>query len=171
MSLRGCRGSAEKRRWTSRAACVLVAAFAWCAADALAVTFYKWTDERGETHYGDAPPKQYAATAKRIDVDPGVQRMAPAKLPPIREPVTATAAPPAAPDILTQRRETRARLEKNLEQARERLDLARKALSETIAPQDDEWQTTVGQVQQAGGPAQVARSNCHPGANNTVVCP
>jgi len=170
MIWRSCRRNAEAHRWTRRAACVLVAALAWSGADALAVTFYKWIDESGEVHYGDAPPKQYAATAKRIEVDPGAHRVAPVLKPPAAEEPVAAAAPPAAPDILTQRRQTRARLEKNLEQARERLDLAQKALAETVSPQEDEWQTTVGQVQ-APGPGQIARSNCHAGPNNTVICP
>jgi len=146
--------SSKKRRTGSSAtlrtagkiagALVLAAAF---AAPAGAVTFYKWTDDRGQVHYGDAPPKAFAATAKRIDVDTTSQP-APPPRPPVAQPALPAAVPEppaAAPDLLTQRRLTRARLQKNLDDARARLDLARKALAEAVSPQDGEMQVVQGQ--------------------------
>src|SRR6185312_7676578 len=125
MSWRSYRPRDNTRSSTVRAAaaCLALAAWTWSAGDALAVTFYKWTDAQGKVHYADAPPKEYASAAERVDIDPGAHTVAAPKAKPV-EPVLPAVAQPAAPDILTQRRATRARLEKNLEQARERLELA-----------------------------------------------
>src|SRR6185503_6380824 len=108
--------SSKKRRTGSSAtlrtagkiagALVLAAAF---AAPAGAVTFYKWTDDRGQVHYGDAPPKAFAGTTSQP---------APPPRPPVAQPALPAAVPEppaAAPDLLTQRRLTRARLQKNLD--------------------------------------------------------
>ena len=174
--------SSKKRRTGSSAtlrtagkiagALVLAAAF---AAPAGAVTFYKWTDDRGQVHYGDAPPKAFAATAKRIDVDTTSQP-APPPRPPVAQPTLPAAVPEppaAAPDLLTQRRLTRARLQKNLDDARARLDLARKALAEAVSPQEGEMQVTQGESLPAGSTV-AGQSNCT--TINTpngarVVCP
>ena len=172
--------SSEKRRKGSsaalrrRARIAFVLGFAAAlAAPAGAVTFYKWTDDRGQVHYGDAPPKAFAATAKRIDVDTTSQPVARPR-PPLAQPVAAPEPPTATPDPLTQRRLTRARLEKNLEAARARLDLARKALAETASPQEGEQQVVQGNALpgQAGVPnAGSGRANCIKTAAGTVVCP
>jgi len=139
---------------------------------AFAATFYKWTDKDGTVHYGDAPPKGFTGTVSRIDVDPEAHTVAPPVKPVEKavplEPGAATPAP-AEPDLLTQRRQTRARLEANLEQARARLDLARKALAEAGAPQPDEWQVTLGGPPGPG--AQVPRSNCHATQDGRTICP
>jgi outer membrane protein TolC len=85
--------------------------------------------------------------------------------------------PVAAPDPLTQRRLTRDRLEKNLEAARARLDLAQKALAETVSPQEGELQVTQGQPLPEGSAVPQAasgRSNCTSIATPNgarVVCP
>ena len=98
---------------------------------ALAATFYKWTDQDGTVHYGDAPPKGFTGTVERVEVHPGAHTMPPPPAPtPAPNPEPGAAPAPAQPDILTQRRETRARLTANLEAARERLALAKKALAE-----------------------------------------
>jgi hypothetical protein len=137
------RGSSARLRTAVRILVALLMA-GMAAAPAAAVSFYKWTDDRGEVHYGDTPPKAFAATAKRIDVDTAPHAAARPR-PPIVEPVLVPQPAVAAPDPLTQRRLTRARLEKNLEDARARLDLAQKALAETASPQEGEQQVVQGQ--------------------------
>ena len=142
------------------------------AAPAQAVTFYKWTDGEGQVHYGDTPPKAFAGSAKRIDVDT-TPHAATRPRPPVAEPAAAPEPPVATPDPLTQRRLTRARLEKNLEQARERLDLARKALAETASPQEGEQQVVQGTPLAAGSPVPnpgSGHANCTT-SNGRVVCP
>jgi hypothetical protein len=142
MSSEKCRRRSSTRlRAATISLAFLFAAFV--SAPAAAVTFYKWTDDRGEVHYGDTPPKAFAATAKRIDVDTTSQPVARPRLP--VAPPLAVPEPTAAPDPLTQRRLTRARLQKNLDDARARLDLAQKALAETAGPQEGEQQVVQGQ--------------------------
>jgi len=103
-----------------------------------AATFYKWTDPDGTVHYGDAPPKGFSGTVERVEVDPGEHTIA--APPGAQQPANRELGPPAPaqPDILTQRRETWARLEANLKAARDRLDLARKALAEFTATGADQ---------------------------------
>jgi hypothetical protein len=119
-----------------------IAAAAFCAA-AQAADLYRWTDAGGGTHYGDKPPKG-ALNVTRIDVDTASSTMpsrpaAPAT--PAGAPARADgAAAPAPPDLLTQRRATRARLEANVATAQARLDLARKNLAEAAELQPDEQQ-------------------------------
>ena len=154
----------------------LAAAFA-VALPAGAVTFYKWTDSDGKVHYGDTPPKAYAATAKRVEVDTTAVPAPPSR--PLPDRVTREPArQPPAVDLLTQRRLTRERLEKSLEDARERLDLAKKALAETTGPQEGELQVAQGQPLPAGSnvpPPQVGgNSNCRQIATpqgSRVFCP
>jgi len=117
----------------------------WAAvsvASAQAADLYRWTDASGGTHYGDKPPKG-ALNVTRIEVDTAGSTM------PSRPPPAAPAAPaaprgeaasPPAPDLLTQRRATRARLEGNIAAAQARLDLARKNLAEANELQPDEQQ-------------------------------
>jgi len=165
------KGSSARLRKAAMAALAFVCAAAF-AAPAGAVTFYKWTDERGEVHYGDAPPKAFAATAKRIDVDTTSQPVARPR-PPVAQPVAVPEPAAEPPDPLTQRRLTRARLEKNLEDARARLDLARKALAETASPQEGEQQVVQGKPlgqQDVPSPGS-GRSNCIKTAAGTIVCP
>lgn len=161
-------------RSTSRAV-LRRAAIAACgllfAAAAGATTFYKWTDAGGNVHYSDTPPKGHVGQVTRIEVDPGVQTVAP---PIVDKPAPDRALPPpaeslpAGPDILTQRRQTRAKLEANLDAARARLDAAQKALSEAGDPQPDEWQYTVGGPPAAGS---LPRVNCHAGVDGKLICP
>ena len=181
------KGSSAALRTGARIAFVLGFAAAF-AAPAGAVTFYKWTDDRGQVHYGDAPPKAFAATARRIDVDTTSQPTVRPR-PPVAQPAAVPEEPAATPDLLTQRRLTRARLEKNLEDARARLDLARKALAETAGPQEGEQQVIQGKPlapdatlpnpgtsrDQSGVPnAGSGRANCtsvKTQAGTSVVCP
>lgn len=156
----------------ARAASLGVAMLAF-ASLALGATFYKWIDRDGTVHYGDAPPKGYTGVVTPIEVDPAAHTVAPAAKPIEKPPVPVepgvVAQPPAQPDLLTQRRQTRARLEADLARAQERLDLARKALAEAGNPQEDEWQVTVGGPPGAG--AQVPRSNCHATTDGRTICP
>lgn len=142
------------------------------ASSAFAATFYKWTDKDGSVHYGDAPPKGFTGTVTPLEVDPDAHTVAPPAKPLEKavpaEPGAITQ-PPAEPDLLTQRRQARARLEANLDRARQRLDLARKALAEAGEPQSDEWQVTLGGPPGPG--AQVARSNCHKTQDGRTICP
>jgi hypothetical protein len=85
----------------------------------------------------------------------------------------AAAAPSApAPDLATQRRMTRARLEANLAQAREKLDLARKNLAEGTDPQEDERQAV---LRGTAGPTGTSKMNCRqvPGKDGktATICP
>jgi len=145
-----------------------IAALIAVAGGASAATFYKWTDAQGQVHYGDQPPKGFPGEVTRVDVDPGEHVATPPKAPSAEE--RATMGLPAGPDLLEQRRATRARLEANLAKARERLDLAQKALAEAGVPQDNEWQTTIGQVVDPRATS-VARSNCTKNAAGRLVCP
>ncbi len=114
-------------------ACLALGALA-IAADASATTFYKWTDADGNVHYSDKPPKGFSGVVTPVEVDADAHTV-----PLAPPPETAPAAPVSqAPDLLTQRRETRARLEHNLAAARERLDLARKALAEFSGSGEDQ---------------------------------
>ena len=151
-------------------ACAALAAFALAATSASALTFYKWTDEQGQVHYSDSPPKGVHGTVARIDVDPSAHTVPVEPAPPATPPeARAAETSPHEPDLLQERRATRARLEENLAKARERLDHARKALAEGVDVQVDEWQTTVGQPQPPSFAA--GRSNCHRVAGGKVVCP
>ncbi len=172
MISRRWKASDSRRTGRTRAAALSVcAALAVSAAmNASAVTFYKWTDKDGGVHYGDAPPKGFHGKVTRVDVDPAAHAVAPPAAP-SGTTQAVPALPEAAPtDMLTQRRETRARLEQNLAQARARLDLARKALAEATEPNPDEWQFVQG-VRPAAGSPQVARSNCYKTTTGTTVCP
>lgn len=149
-------------------ALVALACAAFVPAPSFAATFYKWVGPDGVVHYGDAPPKGFKGEVMRVEVDPGAHTLPPVAPPPAPGAESRELEKPA-PDLLDQRRETRARLEANLDSARARLDLARKALAETGDPQEDEWQTTVGGPPGPG--PQVPHSNCHKGADGRLVCP
>lgn len=135
----------------------LVLAAAAAALPAAAETVYKWTDAEGKAHYGDKPPKGFTGEVSRIEIDPAANATAAPKPPPATAPAAAPATASPAPDILQQRRATRTKLEGNLAAARERLDLARKALAEASSPQDDERQVIQQQMgdnaKSAGFPA------------------
>src|SRR4051794_25586101 len=108
---------------SARAALAAVA-FALAAPAALGQVLYKWTDRSGRVIYSDKlPPKGFDGTVTPVvpDVQPdavpheGIKRSTPA---------------PAAKDIAAQRRETRERLQGNVDAARARLEAARVALEE-----------------------------------------
>jgi hypothetical protein len=129
----------------------VLAALCACALPALAAetVLYRWTDAAGGTHYGDHPPKD-ARNLTRVEVDPASATV-PAT-PRGAEPARAPVPQPGAKDILTQRRETRDRLEANLAAAREKLDLARKNLAEANDMTPSEQQTVMSKVQDVPAP-------------------
>ena len=142
---------------------------------AQAAELYRWTDASGGTHYGDKPPKG-ALNVTRIDVDTSTNAVPVA---PVPAPVTPPAAAPgqAAPavDLLTQRRQTRARLEESVALARARLDLARKNLAEASELQPDEQQVVQQRLDNAapgsgvGAPGTPADSTQPQGAHGGMM--
>ena len=146
----------------------MLAAAAMLATTAGAATFYKWTDKDGNVHYSDAAPKGVTGVT-RVEIDEDAHTVpAPVPAQAAREgaakPVPDAA--PGVPDILTQRRETRARLEANLHAARERLDLARKALSEFTATGGDQQY-----IQTQVDPSAINRNQANEGAEIPAPSP
>lgn len=137
-------------------------------------TLYKWTDAQGQVHYADKPPKGFTGEVTRIDVDTSSQVVPPVAAPKVEVAPPAPAAVPAEPDLLTQRRATRARLEANLARARERLDLARKALAEASNASGEDFQYAQRRVDpttinpnQAGGGVLVTTPSANPDATQS----
>ncbi len=108
---------------------------------AQADTLYKWTDAQGRVQYSDRLPKDFKGDVAKIEIDPALNPVAAPKAP-----ADAARAAPPADDFLTKRRANRARLEANLQQARENLAAARKALEESPEPLPDERQVIQRQV-------------------------
>lgn len=136
--------SCMQRRKTVVELAAAVLALACVCGTAHAAELYRWTDADGRVVYGDKPPKD-AANVTRVDVDTGTSTL-PTRPAPSPAAPAASAASPQAPDLLTQRRATRARLEAAVAQARERLDLARKNLAEASDMAPDEQQSVVEKV-------------------------
>jgi hypothetical protein len=185
--------AARSRAWRGAVASLAIAAFAALSADALGAAFYKWIDAQGNVHYGDQPPKGFKGEVTRVEVDPAANEVS------VQSPAAkaeARGAVKPGPDLLEQRRATRARLEANLASARERLDLAKQALAQftadgsgqviqqTFDPSVAPPGTPPGGTPAAGSaPGTLAppsmggmlgmsgnRSNCHTNANKTVTC-
>jgi Domain of unknown function (DUF4124) len=105
---------------------------------AMAQVLYKWNDAQGKTYYGDRPPKG-GLNVTRIEVDPPASNVTLPVAP--KDPMEdAKDAEKAPPDIATQRRERRNRLEANLIKAREKLAAAKGALADAAVPDEDERQ-------------------------------
>ena len=137
--------SCTQRRRTAIEVAALALALACACGAANAVELYRWTDADGRAVYGDKPPKD-ARNVSRIDVDTTTTTV-PSHRAPAPVPAAAPSTqPPPAPDLLTQRRATRARLEADVARARERLDLARKNLAEASDMSPDEQQSVVEKV-------------------------
>jgi len=143
---------------------------------------YKWVDDAGKTQYSDQLPKNYKGPVTVIEQDiaptpspraPAAPAPAPKKAPPKAD----RAEDKAKPDLATQRRITRDALSLRLEQARQNLTNARKALDEAN-PEAEERQV-VRQVQQQGQGGMMGysrdRSNCSKIIRNGkvvgVMCP
>jgi len=153
--------SCMQRRRTVVELAAAVLALACVCGVASAAELYRWTDSNGRVVYGDKPPKN-GLNVTRIDVDTTTttipSRPAPA------EPAAGVAQAPQAPDLLTQRRATRARLEANVAQARQRLDLARKNLAEGSDMAPDEQQSVVEKVADLP-PSEAAKATPSPGVD------
>src|SRR5665213_938387 len=150
---------------------------------ARAESIYRWTGSDGSVHYSNVAPKG-VTDVTRVEVDPDANTTAGGQRPShpgtdLPPPRSTRAEPPQTTDILTQRRQTRARLEASLAGAQERVDLAKVALAEAGGPRDDEFQV----IQQSLSPdaatrtgvGEVQRSNCHAvvghNGKTTRVCP
>lgn len=142
------RDASAHRAFAPRAALAWLALLALgaVATDAASATFYRWTDKEGNVHYSDAPPKGFSGTVTPVEVDTAYHGM-PAVQPSVENPTPGSGT--GATDLLTQRRATRALLEDNLAKARERLELARKALAEVSDMQGEEGQVMQRQVDPA----------------------
>lgn len=143
---------------------------------------YKWVDDDGKTQYSDQLPKTYKGPVTVIeqDIAPTPSPRAPAAPAPAPKQAPAKAGretDAAKPDLATQRRITRDALGLRLEQARQNLTNARKAL-EDANPEPEERQV-VRQVQQQGQGGMMGysrdRSNCSQIIRNGkvvgVMCP
>ena len=150
-----------------RRAALGLALAAIVAAPGMAVpqSFYKWIDKDGKVQYGDQPPKNFSGEVIRIDIDPRDIAVPAADPRPAIDRARKSA--PPAPDVATKRRELRNKLEADLARAREKLALAKAALADSAAPQDDERQV-IQQRMEKGGPTpgsgamhgSAPRSNC-----------
>jgi hypothetical protein len=138
---------------------LLAAALLGTSGLAIAQALYRWTDADGKTHYGDRPPKDAIGVTK-VDTGPETNTLqAPLAPAPKAAPAADVPAKAAAPDLNTQRRDTRERLAADLKRARDNLELAKKRLAEGGDMREDERQTV---QQQSGSPpvTPTARQNC-----------
>jgi uncharacterized protein DUF4124 len=160
-----------------RAASLALAAAlaAFVAPGAGAQALYKWTDADGKVQYSDKRPKDFKGPVTIIaPEDPPA-----APLPKAPAPAPAKEKAAAAPeqDITAKRRAVRAELWARLVAARDKLDVARKALADGANPQPEEQQ--VIQQQMKAGPGGMhglsqARSNCRQVMKDgkaTTICP
>jgi hypothetical protein len=143
----------------------LLAAAALASADAPAQTFYKWTDATGKIQYSDVPPKNFKGDVTRLEVEPSPPTRVPER--PVAAPATdgkpaegkaAEGKPPE--DMATKRRSTRERLEAQLERAREKVEIAKKALEDGETPENDERQVIQQRAATGGQHGMAPRSNC-----------
>ena len=145
------------------ASALAVAALAAALAlPALAQVLYHWIDAEGKTQYSDKPPKGFKGEVRRIETDverSTVPANAPAPAAPAPAPAKAKAPAPAE-DIGAKRRATRTRLEQRLVTARANVDAAKKALTESETPQDDERQVVQQRRTTGGMHGMAPRSNC-----------
>lgn len=138
-----------------RAALAAVAALLATSCITLArADVYTWTDANGRVQYSDKPPKNFTGVVKRVDVDEtpaAAPQPKPAEQAGAPKAPAARAAPaqlrPGASDVADRRRAERARLQRNLDAAREKVAAARKALADHEEPGDGERQI----VQRPGG--------------------
>jgi hypothetical protein len=142
---------------------------------------YTWTDANGRVQYSDQPPKNFSGVVKRVEMDekPSV----PAALPQakVKKEEPAAAAPPAAKDMATRRRDERERLGDQLAAAREKLAEARKALAQNQEPEAEERQIVLrpgaapGALPMPGIISPATRSNCREQVSNdgkkSIFCP
>lgn len=146
---------------------------ALAAAPAGAQVLYKWVDANGRVVYSDRlPPKGFIGKVERIEPDAPATPVEAAP-PVVPRPAAETAKAP--PDMATQRRATRVRLQANLDAARERVEAARKALTEGSDPQSDDRRIIQQRVDGTTPTTTTLRNNCRTtrGADgkDSVMCP
>ena len=103
--------------------------------------YYRWIDKDGKTQFSDKPPANFKGEVTKVLVD---------AVDPVRPSSPPTAAPKArpatveaeekAPDLATRRRAQRDQLEARLSQARQNLEVAKKALADGEGTTEDEKQ-------------------------------
>jgi hypothetical protein len=148
---------------------------ALAAVPAAAQTLYKWTDANGKVQYSDRLPKGFTGEVTRIEIESDKTTLPPAAVPPAAAGKPADVASPPAEDIAAKRRATRARLEARLARARDSLDAAKKALSDSESPEPEERQIVQQRATSGGMHGMTARSNCSQekdsNGNTIVMCP
>ena len=137
------------------AACALLAALA----PASAQTLYKWIDASGKVYYSDRlPPKGFEGRVERIAPD------TPAGGPAPRNPLEPQALPrevaPPPADIAAKRRALREQLWARVQDARDKVEAARKALAEGSDIAVEDRRTFVQRVDGPVDQALAMRSNC-----------
>jgi hypothetical protein len=148
--------------------------FALAAFPAAAQTLYKWIDANGKTQYSDRPPKGFTGEVTRIEVDVDKATLPPAAAPAAAAKPAGTATPPVE-DIAAKRRATRARLEARLAKARDNVDAAKKALTDSQFPEPEERQIVQQRATSGGMHGMTGRSNCRQEKNQSgatiLMCP
>ena len=109
-----------------------------------AQTIYKQVDKDGKVTYTDKLPSKEQA-AQKVDIDTERNVAKPLGSKPVQ-------AKEAADSQLKRRADTDAALEKEAEQARAKLDLAKDELARGKEPQEEDWMTVGAQ---AGKPARI----------------
>jgi hypothetical protein len=120
----------------SARAALAAALLALAAPAAIAQVLYKWTDRSGRVVYSDKlPPKGFDGTVTPVEPDVPADAAPPAV---VRDGLKRSAPPPSPRDIATQRRDTRERLQANIDAAGTKLEAARLALAEAEVPGEDD---------------------------------
>ena len=102
-----------------------------------AQTIYKQVDKDGKVTYTDNPPSKEQA-AQKVDIDTERNVAKPLRSNPLQ-------AKGSADNQLKRRADTEAALEKKIEQARAKLDLAKDELAKGKEPQEEDWMTVGAQ--------------------------
>ena len=128
-------------------------------APALAQTMYRWTDSQGRIQYSDRMPKDFKGEVTRIEADVQPPPAAPALRPAPVKAEPAKAVEKAGEDRNSRLRATREKLAAAVDQARARLDAAKKARDGDEGPGVDERQVVQQRFAKGTQPA-TPRSNC-----------
>ena len=117
---------------------VVVLLLALAAPAAFAQVLYKWIDANGKVVYSDRmPAKGFNGSVEKIETDPAPDNP-PAPRPNPNSPAKKTETSGPAVDVAKQRRETRERLQAQLESAQVRFEAARKALEDAQDPREED---------------------------------
>ena len=123
---------------------------------------YKWTDAQGQIHYGDRVPKGFTGKVERLEPPEPVDAPKPQAAPPApsKPLVPAEARKEPTADIGTRRRQTRERLQAEMDLAESRLEQARAQRTAGDGTLDDERQTIQQMAGRPGSLPASGRSNC-----------